>query len=306
MSKAKDIVAIACADLHLCANAPLARAGEPSWYAAMEGPLIELTELSIAHEAPIFCAGDVFDKWGSTPELINWAIQKLPFMYAIPGQHDLPLHDLKAVNRSAFQTLVLAKKIKVPPTNGEEIANGVSVYGFPWGVPIQLPDKNALQRHKMLHIALIHAYTWMPGSSYKDAPEEARLPAKNPYKGFGTVIIGDNHLWWNAKYPSTYVFNCGGFMRRRADEKHQKPRVGLIHRNGEVETHYLYTKNEVMADILPEQEYEMAGLEDFIRSIGDLGGKSLDFRKSLTEAMAKNKTNPAVVRYVLEALDGTA
>ena len=112
------VIALLVGDIHLSAKAPLCRAKEPDWFEAMARPLMELVDLQkqIGKESdgipPILCAGDVFDRWNSPPELINFALEYLPpQMYSIPGQHDLPNHNYNEIDRSAYWTLVAANKI---------------------------------------------------------------------------------------------------------------------------------------------------------------------------------------------------
>ena len=78
MSKETRVIAILCADVHLSLNPPVWRSNEPDWFAAMKRPLDEIKELQKKnHDCPVFCAGDIFHKWDSPAELINWAIDNL-------------------------------------------------------------------------------------------------------------------------------------------------------------------------------------------------------------------------------------
>ena len=102
----ENIIAIFAADLHLSLKAPIWRSTEQDWFEAMLRPLVELRTLATLHNCPIVYAGDIFDKWNSPPELINFAIEHLPKGHAIPGQHDLPLHNYEDIRKSAYWTLV--------------------------------------------------------------------------------------------------------------------------------------------------------------------------------------------------------
>ena len=54
----------------------------------MQRSLEQIRDLQKEFDCPVICAGDIFDKWNSPPELINFAYDNLPEIYAIPGQHD--------------------------------------------------------------------------------------------------------------------------------------------------------------------------------------------------------------------------
>ena len=123
------VVAIACSDIHLTLTPPAARAKEPDWFAAMLRPLNELRHLAKIHEVPIICGGDVFDTWRVPNELVNWAIQHLPEMYSIPGQHDLPFHQIDDIDKSAYRTLEWVGVLKQLPSEGLWL-DPIVVHGF--------------------------------------------------------------------------------------------------------------------------------------------------------------------------------
>lgn len=322
MSKKKTnkVVAVVCGDIHLSANAPVARSGEADWYAAMKRPLDQLAELSREHGCPILCAGDVFDHWKSPPELINFALRHLPTIYAVPGQHDLPNHSLDHIHRSAYQTLVEAGKIIPVPPEGLRIEN-VAVYGFPWGVPVGPPRPSNLdRRHGFAQIALVHAYVWIDGKGYKDAPEDAQVAARWKKQArqaetwFDVMVCGDNHQPFEAELKAATltggpcaVWNCGGFMRRRTDDASRKPRVGLVREDGTVEPHYLDISGEVLTEISSGKAEELPtavveGLADLTHRLQTLQATDLDFPEEMRRALDTVDAPPEVRELVTRAL----
>lgn len=292
---------ILLSDIHLSLQAPLARAGELCWQEAMRRSLDEMGALAERHHCPVFCAGDVFDRWKAEPELINFAIDTLPKMYAIPGQHDLPHHALMDIHKSAFWTLVRAGVITVPPCEGMSVGKNIWVCGFPWGVKPKPPTG----REHWLTLALVHAYTWIYGSGYENAPDLAHLQHLCPEGGFKTVVIGDNHTSFDEVLHGTAFFNCGGFYRRKSDEARHKPRVGLLHPDGTVTPHFLDTSRDVFtATVLDTADpgVRSTGLDEFLTRLRALQTSPLDFNEALRKAMSHD-TTPEPVRVVLrEAL----
>src|SRR5580704_11435281 len=116
LSKSNPVVAIACADFHLSENAPVARSAEKSWWDAMRRPLRELRELQARHDCPILFCGDLFDVWNPRPAVINFALEELPEMFGISGNHDQPFHASDLLGQSAYWTMVAAEKIQDQPT----------------------------------------------------------------------------------------------------------------------------------------------------------------------------------------------
>lgn len=311
------VIAIACADIHLSMMPPPARAEEPDWFAAMARPLSEIKGLAEQHQCPVLCAGDIFDRWNSPPELINFAMKHLPYMYAIPGQHDLPNHNLKDIQRSAYWTLVAAERIH-NIEEGELMGIGTTntqtgrrkdvfaIKGFPWGVPVT-PCESPKYETPHLYIALVHSYTWIRGSGYTGAPEQAKATHNSgKYKGWDIAITGDNHTPFDAVLQKCWLYNCGSLMKRKADEKHS-PRVGLICSDGTVVTHLLDCSKDVFNPAYATDTIADQNLDDYLAKLRDMQTATLDYAEELRRRMDQLGVPPAVRRLLVCALDnGTA
>lgn len=310
MRKQNQIIAVVCADLHLSLKPPIARAGEPDWFEAMARPLREMKELADYNQVPIFCAGDVFDRWNPPPELINFALRELPKMYAVAGQHDLPHHSHEQIKRSAFWTMVMQDRITVVPPEGIYVQctdSGTScmLYGFGWNQPVQKPDKKfGCDRF----VALLHEYKWLTSSTgFVGAMAEQRI-SHDPFLGFKTVIIGDNHRPFEveAAQESTdgcYVFNCGGFMRRKSDDAHA-PRIGVLFEDGRVRPHPLNTSKDVFVPVVQQStKADAVGMEAFFHELRTLQGATLDYVAALKDMMKSERLSPGVRALLVAALE---
>ena len=268
------VVAIFCSDIHLRLRPPIARAEEPDWFEAMARPLKELGDLAEKHDAIIICAGDVFDKWNSSPELINFALSYLPEtinILSVPGQHDMPLHNLSLLERSAYHTLTLSHKIiSLNPSCTVQINKipEIRVIGFPWGSLIKRPDWADFSKGVKL-IAVAHQYAWVDGYNYPNAPEAGKISkARSELQDFDAVVFGDNHKGFITKCGNTTVFNCGGLMRMKSDEIYNKPMVGLLHASGEIKPHYLNIDDEIITEVISTKVLEEdMELKDFIEEL---------------------------------------
>jgi calcineurin-like phosphoesterase family protein len=315
------VAAIACADIHLSHTPPIARAGEPNWYETMKRTLMELENLKRRHGVPILCAGDIFHHWKSPPELINFALDYLPEMIAIPGQHDLPNHVLADVDKSAFGTLEKAGKIVC-----HRYSMGGVIYNefndgdylrlslFPWGSTVQPPT---IKKGTGINVCLHHAYRWVKDKRYLGAPAESQF-STSEYKGYDVVIIGDNHISWDAQLcrigelrnvsnPFQSVFNCGSLMRRNSDQINHRPRVGLIHLDGSVESHYLDCSKDIISatagplERASETPISLARLQEQLKQ---LQGSTLDFIAVLRQTMDREGITPEVQQIIEEAIEG--
>lgn len=298
----QKVIAIFCSDLHLSLKAPISRAGEPNWFDAMARQLGELEELRVVHDCPIICAGDIFDKWNSGPELINFALKTLPNgICAIPGQHDLPLHNYEDIKKSAYWTLVQAGRINnLKP--GDDLPFGeFYLTAFPWGYPIE-PS----QRGDLIHIAVVHEYIWSSkGTSYPGAPEENKLTkGRKDLAGYDVAVFGDNHKGFDTKMGDCHVVNCGGFMRRNADQIGYQPRAALLFEDGSIGLHYYDTSKDVIEAKGPIIEVgEDMELQEFMSELMSLEESTLDFEEAMGQALEKIKPNKAVKELILEAME---
>lgn len=314
MSKNKqdEVIAIFCSDLHLSATPPAYRSAEPDWFEAMLRPITELKQLQEKHGCPIFCAGDLFDKWYGGPkehscELINWAMTHLPYMHCIPGQHDLPDHDLSQIERSAYWTLVQSKAITdLPGVNGftSDKWPGLCIRAFPFGETIR-PGKNLTGGD--ICIAIIHQYNWVEGHSYTDAPDKGLVSFRRrpEFEGYDLIVSGDNHMPFITLQDKAVFVNCGGFMRRKTDD-HFDPCVWFLHKNAEVSRYRLDISKDKYLETAKAQEMEKApstDLSGLMKRLEELGACALDFVAAMKLDLETNPARRGVESRITKAME---
>ena len=299
------VIAVLCADIHLSHNPPLARSAEPDWYAAMKRPLDELGALQDKHDAPILCAGDVFEKYSSPPELINFAIEHMPFMYSVCGQHDLPYNRFDDIKKSSWRTLELAEALREIQTGKLTRVTGacyLAVWGWSWGFDVEPLEEST---SSVLDVAVIHSYCWTTDRHYPNAPDEKRVTAyKDRLKGYDVAVFGDNHKGFTAKSGDCTVFNCGRLMNRRMDERNGKPQVGLLHDDGTITSHYLDTSKDKYID--PSRVLETkteTDVGEFMDELRELEVDSTDFRECVLRYLDDHHVEDGVREKVLVALE---
>jgi len=306
-SKNEKVIAILCADIHLSLNAPIWRSVEPDWFAAMKRPLDELRFLQEKFNCPVICAGDIFDRWNSPPELINFAYDNLPKMYSIPGQHDLPLHKYDDIKKSAYLSLINMDIIQNILPECFVKRGRLVLHGFPFGFPIIPLDKKwEGDKVPAIHIAIIHEYRCMEGKSFSKAPDESylRMNEKNLI-GYDVIVYGDNHKGFITKVNNdSTIFNCGTLLRRKSDEINYKPQVGLLSESGEVESYYLDTSKDKYLEIQNESNTETPlDMKAFIQELEKLDSSSLDFKETIKEYFRKNKVKKSIRDIILQAME---
>lgn len=302
-------------DIHLSLKPPVFRSNEEDWLATQAGYLKELTKVAgisggMGSSLPILCGGDVFDKWNSPAELINFAIRYLPHLYAVPGQHDLPHHNYKDIRKSAYWTLVEAGKIQTleiqeghPQTI--EGTDQLAIWGYPWGDLVRpCPTPHSLY----LDVCISHSYIWTEKTGYPGAPPEQRLKVyKRKLRGYDVALFGDNHcpvsFNLDKSADTVTVFNPGGFMRRTVDQLAHRPRVGILYNDGSVEPYYL----DISRDVVNEKQIQSIGksgrMDALIDVLKNISTGSTDFEAEVKKALNRMNPNEEVRRLVLACLE---
>lgn len=306
-----DVIAVLCSDLHIQMKPPVARSAEDDWPGKMEQYFTELRAVCEHHGAPLVVAGDIFDRWNAPPEAIMFAMRVLPpKTYAIPGQHDLPNHDYKAMDRSAYGVLKETGVITdLEPGVRPYLRPDLQLHPFPWGYPIKPLSQQNTPKGDRVHLAVAHKYIWKKGAGYPGAPKEARVGnLRKQLRGYDAAVFGDNHKGFLIKGgkngPS--VLNCGGFMCRRIDERAYQPRIGLLHRNGSI-TEYLTNRNDdkfIDVDELGELASRGLDMTKFIGSLSELGSEGIDYLEAVRRYLDDNNITGRIKELVLEATHG--
>lgn len=304
------VMAIAVADIHLSHIAPVARSPELDWYKAQIRVLQQLTQLQSEHKAPLLVAGDIFDRWNSPAELINFAIEWLAGrIWAVPGQHDMPYHSIHELRKSAYWTLMKSSKGDLSDYLGDRVVteDGVVVVGFPWGEEVK-PYANHQERSGLENvpsIALIHQYAWTRGiGGYPGAPKEQRVDQmKDVFVGYAFAIFGDNHTPFVTKVGDCTVVNCGCLIPRKIDERKIEPAAWLLYDDGTVEPHYLDTSEDLWmetADTIISEQLE--GFATFLDELGATESDRLDYRDALERYIEHNKVSGGTKRELINAM----
>lgn len=291
------VLAVFASDIHLSHTPPIARSREPDWYTAMGRSLDELSALSSSYNVPVVIAGDLFDRWNPPPELINFAIDRLPSrVWAIAGNHDLPNHRHDEMARSAYGTLVMSGRIE-NLSGMRELAPDVRLHSFPFGEEITNPVPDPAFRD----VVVAHAYVWKLHCKYPDAPQSSNILYRlQQVSSYQAAFFGDNHMG----FIQGNLMNCGTFFRRRTDDIDYRPHVGLLRDDMTIEPHYLDTSLDVISDDhLVSRELPRGPRPDaLIAELKELGDGSIDFREAVRVRLGNPQITDSVREIVLRSL----
>lgn len=318
MSKA-DVtpIAVVCADLHLTEKPPPARAERGAdWMAVQARYLDNLTRLAVdtptGEQLPVIIAGDLFDRWNAPPEVIALAMRHLPAkVYAVPGQHDLPHHNTEDMHRSAYGVLVEAERIKhllpdgsLLTSPGDDHDKSFWLCGFGWGVELTARKLE----WKCVTVAVCHRHVYFTSDTAHPGVAEDALVSRvaKKLRGWDVAVFGDNHKgfsWTVGGSDLPAVFNCGGFIPRRADERHVKGgRVGLLMSDRTVQEVFMPTEGDRWLDDKEPDRPGAADFDRFVKAVSGVVDSKFDFVATVERLLNDRRVTEAVKKLVREVV----
>ncbi len=271
---------IACADLHLRDSVPTCRIDK--YWEAQEDKFIFLINKAIEFDCDIYCAGDFFHKAKSSSYLEAWAIKELQRLttvnlafWVIPGQHDLPNHNIDLIDHSSLWVLSCANVIDIILNPFEQIA------------------------HLNHDIAMVHKMIHLDKPIHKSIKSTKALSLLKDDSITKLIISGDNHIPFITRYKKQILINCGSMMRMSADQIDYKPcfyYIEMDEENIKIERITYPIKANVIdrsyIDAEKERDYRIESFVDRIKN-NDYEIE-LDFNKNLENFFKANRIRKPV------------
>jgi len=299
IEKKDDPDLILCSDLHLRTTAPVSRIDD--YWEAQSVKIEFLKKIQKKYSAPILCAGDVFDISRSIPFLEQWAIKNLPEIYAIPGQHDLPNHNLKLYNKSSFSVLEAAGNIKLL-SDQSTILSGCRVFGIPYGEKIKVDQNEAKKGYSIL---VLHTMVYKKKPIHKSVGGKSALSLLKKYPEFDLIVTGDNHQFFTEEYQGRLLVNCGSMMRIKSDQIKYDPQFHLwFSEENKIESVLFPFQPDVMNLEYVEKEKENnLKLEEFINKLKKTKEIGLSFTDNVESILEAGNIKKGVRNEVWEAIE---
>jgi hypothetical protein len=183
----------------------------------------------------------------------------------------------------------------------------MNVWGYPWGEEVEgLRELEKDEGYEdVMDVALIHSYVWQGRHKYPGAPASSNIKSlREKLIGYDVAVFGDNHDGFTSSSGDCVVYNCGCLIRRKSDERHYKPAVGLLYEDGKVGRHFLDTSEDRWIDEedVPT-ESSPDGLDDFIEELKGLDVVAgLDYRGELLRYIKDHGVSDSTKRELLDAM----
>lgn len=311
----RSTVFLACADLHLRDDTPVCRMDD--YRLAQVEKFGFLCRWADKLKVPIVIAGDVFNHWKPSHELVAMviALSKNLKVIAVPGQHDLPQHNLDLLHKSGLGVLREAGWEVL--TDGEVFTIGVAVKerismkseerkmvgrfmvrGYAFGEePPKNMEADVLLWHKMTYVGKAP----FPGCN---APCCSALAKQFPKVKL--IITGDNHQSFVYQHPNgPTILNPGSMTRMDTTQVNFRPRFYAVDDRLEYNPIYFSIKQGVISNTHLEKEKERnEKLEAFVNRISDDMEVGLSFSENMTRFFDTDRTAKPVREMILSAMEG--
>jgi len=292
----KKAVVILTSDIHLAEKKPICR-GEIDWLEFQREKLTWLADLKKKLDCELIIAGDLFDKYSTSHELMNMAVDALPPCHIICGNHELKFHSMDLFDKSCLGSLTRYDKftlMKEPLIIGK-----YEFVGFNFG------DEFKAYEGDKIGVAVCHELCWekelYPGCDKKG---NVKNIVKQLY-GFDYVSIGDNHEKFITHVGDVTVVNHGSLMRLTAKQIDYQPSVWVLYDDGSVESIDVPIENDkISREHLELKEICDSRIKDFVSGLKESKlSVDLNFIENLKINLATNKIDDSIIELLEEASD---
>jgi len=286
---------IIVSDLHIRDKIPEYRT--ESFINDMFDKVKQIKELEEEEQCRVLCAGDVFDRWKTSTELISRLIDVFPYyFYSIYGQHDLPNHNKELLHKSAFGFMMKLGYI----SNPEKIKN-VSIKTFPYGE--ELPKRYDGKEQ----IIIAHILTWKDKEPFPDAKGNNAQMMFKRFPKAELIVTGDNHQQFVVTNEKGQVLiNPGSMLRTSKSQIDFKPAMFIYDFDSkEVEiVPFELNKNAFREEAIETKELKEVELMNFVENIDNPDLElELNFESNLKQFMYANNIKDKVKSKVYELLE---
>ncbi|KKN18264.1 hypothetical protein LCGC14_0957530 [marine sediment metagenome] len=299
---------ILTADWHIRGDAPVCRTDD--YLSAQLNKIQQITHLSRKHDCAIVIAGDIGHRPFWSNKLLNTIISNLrtcnsPIL-VIPGQHDLPGHNLNRIWDTGLGVLIKSGTIyNLDTTLSTNVTcSDINIHTFPYGESITPPtDKTGKRVIAITHQMVVKDVPLWPGQK----PLKARGLLRK-FSEYDLIVSGDNHQTFVEEYKGRLLVNPGSLMRSAVDQWEHRPSVFLYYaESNAVEQVFLkiHPAEQVMSRAhVKNKESKDDRLNAFVKRLGETGYYSdgQSFRHNLESFFKKNGVPEKVKDVIREAV----
>lgn len=292
-------------DVHSRISRPICRTDD--YKIAQHNKMQFIADIANKYSCPLIIAGDVGNKseWNNSllSYWILWSQLVNNEIYLIPGQHDLPNHELKQWIKSGLKVLDVSNSANILINNSKAIkVNGkwINIVPCPYGTKIpkqKFPmEKNFYRTILVIHKMIIKDKPLWPGQLARTGKYFLKH-----YPIYDIIISGDNHQPFVEQYHNRILVNCGSIMRMTADQKNHKPRVYLyyVDKNIVIPVFLPIEKGVINKEYITRKKKQEKRLKIYAKHIKKQYEIGIVFKKNILEHLDSNKIKKGIRKVVL-------
>lgn len=283
---------ILTSDWHLSDSAPLCRT-DADWWETMTTKLLFIDALARSfNNCAVVHAGDLFDNWKPSPQLITFAMHYLPKrFFTIAGNHDIPQHNMDLFHKTGLATLNEGEYISFMENQCQ------------WGTD---PLTAKVKRYNLDGDSFVVAHVMTYPTGMKSWPNQTDPPAGKLLRKIDTplIVTGHNHHGFVEEYKGKLLVNPGSIFRLTADQIDYKPRVYLWYaETNTVKPVYLPIEDNVSRDHLEIVQERDERIQQFIDRLQDTWEPKFSLEENLRAAFKENDTSKGVQKIIWKAVE---
>lgn len=275
-------------DWHLRSDKPRCRVD--NWHETQVRKLEWLVELINSYKVPMLVAGDLLDSGTNTQYLENLVISILKKaeypIITIPGNHDLPYHSMKQLNKSTYLVLHQAGVIQDAST-----VEGITGVGYGEVIP---EGNGILMCHRLV-------FPSKPPEYLQNAISSKELLELYDYD---IILSGDNHQAFYTEHDGKVLINGGGLFRQDADKKFINPKVYLYDVGNISEIDVPINIEDVQQEYLLDEHERNTRINAFVEKVKVAHDIGLSFKDNMESTMNTMVVDSEVKELIFRGMKG--
>ncbi|MFA5397079.1 MAG: metallophosphoesterase [Methanogenium sp.] len=291
---------ITTADMHLRITNPVYRID--NYKESMINKLIQIKRLQQELDVPVLDTGDVFNGWKSTPATECMAFDYLssPFI-TIPGNHEIPFHNMNYLDESSLMVLSKAKRIRLLGDINPTIINKYNIFAVPYGAEMEEISDDYI--NEGLNVLLTHHMVTKEKDTRFDHITARDMLEKHQW--IDVILTGHNHQTFVEEYDGRLLINNGSLMRSSIDQLDHKPCVHIVYDDLSWERIYLdvapVDKVFNLAHVEMKKKSEEK-IENFVSKLKNEYEVGVSFADNIKNYLASNKIRDGVKEVITRAI----
>lgn len=260
-----------------------------NYWEAQWSKVDQITQLQKKYNCRVINSGDIFDKWKTSPELLNECIIRFPLqMETIIGNHDMPSHQINLMYKSGLQTLTETGIVNQIPLQGD------------WGYDEDELGIYRFENRKSRKLMILHVMVYKGKEPYPGCPDLKCHQLMKKFPNIDLIITGHNHQTFTFRKGNQLLVNPGSLTREDADQIDHKPCVFLYDaEQHKVKPHYLKIKKNVISrEHIEVKKSKEKRINAFIEKLKQNWDITVSFDENLDRAFKKNKINKEIQQLI--------